>query len=95
MPGERKSTPVSYRRAMCHERGCGRVPNMNIKISTSRILQVVLIVLHILNIALPVVPPAAKIYITTAIGIGNVIVNEWAHASNPDGTPAPVNTPKQ
>lgn len=61
---------------------------MNIKISTSRIMQAVLIILHILNIVLPVVPADAKVYVTTGIGILNVLVNEWAHNSNPDGTAA-------
>lgn len=63
---------------------------MNIKISTSRIMQAILVILHVLNLVLPQVPPEYKVYVTMAIGIGNVIVNEWAHASNPDGTPSPA-----
>ena len=65
---------------------------MNIKISTSRILQALLIVLHILNIVLPEVPVEYKVYVTTAIGIGNVIVNEWAHNSTPDGSAVPASS---
>jgi len=62
---------------------------MKITITTSRILQGVLTVAHILNLALAVVPAHDKVWVALAIGACNIVVNDWSHNSTPDGQAIP------
>ena len=50
--------------------------------------QIVLTILHMLNIFTPVVPPKYKFLAMAVIGALNLVLSILAHYSNPDGTPA-------
>lgn len=63
----------------------------NIKITRSRALQILAGVIHVGNVALAIngfIPMQDAVYISGAVAIAQVLVNEIAHNSNPDGTPA-------
>ena len=57
-------------------------------LNLSRFLQILAVVVQILNLALPVVPNGGKLYVTTLVGIIQVVLHNWASSVNPDGTPA-------
>ena len=66
---------------------------MTAKLTTTRILQIIIGILHIVNLLLPQIPVKYKPIAMGVLAVGNVIVSEIAGNSNPDGTPAPPAKP--
>jgi hypothetical protein len=58
------------------------------KLSTSRLLQILLTLSHVATLLAPQIPPKYKPFVMTGIGVLQVLINELSGNSNPDGTPA-------
>jgi hypothetical protein len=61
---------------------------MTFRITTSRLLQAAIGLVHLCNLLTPLVPAKYKGPIAAVAVLANFAVNEISHRSNPDGTPA-------
>ena len=65
---------------------------MTFRITTSRLLQAAIGLVHVCNLLTPLVPAKYKGPIEAVAVLANFAVNEISHRSNPDGTRAPTLT---
>lgn len=65
---------------------------MTLRITTSRLLQAAISLVHLCNLLTPLVPARYKAPMEAVAVLCNFAVNEISHRSNPDGTRAPALT---
>lgn len=63
---------------------------MHAKITTTTVAQILLDVMHLVNLVQPSLSGKHQLIAAAVIGILQILVNLLSHWSNPDGTPASV-----